>query len=324
MLYQKYRPQRVEDLYGQKRIVDFLSTVTEENHPTSVIFHGPSGTGKTTSVRLLANKLWPDDAGSLQSNMDYIEFSGVENSGVNDMRELKDRLMLSTFSGKPRLVVVDEAHGLSSKAFDALLKVTEDSTHNIFVFITTAFDKIPQTIKTRSLIYGFDPPTTNTLKELVSDISSKEGFDLDDEAAGIIAFKSGDSYRAALNVLEPILNSAAAQNITKITTDFLEENSVLVSKEEIRSIKEFPNTYYKKGLMGVLDLLKGLGNDPYELLNFATFMYNVVKKGAMKNSRKQDIAFLANMGEVISNKYVTLTKTMLETAIFKTLRDLER
>lgn len=332
ILYNKYRPTKIADLVGQDEIKEFLVNLDMNNYPKAVIFHGPSGAGKTTSVRLFTNKLWhpnesgediADDAPDISRSFDYEELSGVENSGVGDMRELKDRARLASMGGKPRIFVIDEAHGLSAKAFDALLKVTEDSTYNVFIFVTTEFDKIPKTIKTRTIDFQFREPDVHELKEYVSRIAGHEGYQLDDELAGVIAFKSDASYRSACTVLEKVINKLDKGVVNTIET--VGENSSLLSKDEINSMKVFPSLLRSRKFYGIVELLTSFKNDERELKNFCFYMYNYSRK--VLSSRPNDkelLAFLIELGDILKDQRLPINRTTVEVAIFKTLERLSK
>lgn len=324
MLYNKYRPKKISDLVGQNEVQNFLYRVTEQNYPKTLIFAGPSGAGKTTSVRLFASKLYyPDDqnrdilenAPSLLNEFDYLEMSGVENSGVDDMRSLKDRASLAGMSGKPRIFVIDEAHGLSQKAFDALLKITEESNKNVFCFLTTEYDKIPKTIKTRSVQYIFTEPDVHQIKSYVGHIANLEGYKLTDELAGVIAFKSDNSYRSALVVLEKVLPQLTKSHVNDIGA--IKNVEGLLQEEEIDALKKFPSYLKKYDLLEIANLVKSFKTNDQELKNFCFYMYNYSRKLAFSTRKIEHLRFVAALTEVLKDNRMPLNKIAIENELLK-------
>lgn len=305
---------------------NFLFNLSYKNYPKALIFHGPSGSGKTTSVRLFAHKLWfPDENDRdiaenpppLSSLFDYEEISGVENSGVNDMRELKERASLSSMSGKPRIFVIDEAHGLSSKAFDALLKVTEESKFNVFIFVTTEFDKIPKTIKTRAIDFQFNEPDVHEIKNFTKVIFEREGYEVSDELAGVIAFKSDNSYRSSLTLVEKIIPLLSKDKKNDVET--VPNSSGLLKEEEINAIREAPKYLRKKDFIGLIGLVEGFKNDERELRNFCFYLYNYSRKIAKSEKDRQTLIFLSELGTLLQDPRLPVNKIAVEVVLYKTI-----
>lgn len=333
LLYNRHRPKFIRDLVGQDAIKQFLYSINLQNYPKVVIFHGPSGAGKTTAVRLFMRKLWyPDtegkdispDAPDNANEFDYIELSGVEKSGVDDMRQLKELAQLSSLGGKPRIFVIDEAHGLSSKAFDALLKVTEESTSNVFAFVTTEFSKIPKTIKTRALDFRFAEPDMHELRDYIQVVSEREGYTLEDELAGVMSFKSDNSYRSALTVLEkvmPHLKKGVVNSVKDVPAGV-----DLLSEEETNSMKSFPGLLRRQDFRGILGLLKPFGNNEAEIRNFCYYMYNYTRKvfDSGKTPSPSLASFLLEIGSLLADYRMPVNRIAVEVAILRVLTGTSR
>lgn len=336
MLYNKYRPAKIKDIVGQEHVKNVLLGIDSNDVPHTIILHGPSGTGKTTAARLIAKKLYCENPGTdgdvcnecsgckavdSGKTVDFLEIDATSDSGVNFVRELKEKLNLYTLSGQKRLVYIDEAHNLSKKAFDALLKILEEAKSNIFILATTEYDKLPKTIKTRSFTLEFLPATYDELKDLVAKVAQLEGRKLDDKVKGLIAFASEGSYRKALVILEDILRQTTDEIIDEKSIAHL--NSIL-NPEEADLIKEFVDAFFKVDWGSLLAIAKKLPTSDQKLRPIAYHMMNlavntVAKAAQSKNSpSKLDLArieFIHEIASVLENTNASVTKTGVVKAI---------
>ena len=345
MLYNKYRPKTISELVGQDAAKTFLTKITPETVPHTIIFYGPSGTGKTTAARLLAKKIHcenPTPEGDVcgvcqgckavenDTTMDYMEIDATSSGGVNDIRELKDRLSLTTLSGKPRIVYIDEAHNLSKQAFDALLKVLEEQSSNIFVLATTEQQKIPKTIRTRSFEVEFLSAKKEEIADLVTKIAKIEGYLLAKKVANVIAFIAEGSYRRALVLLEDVLMHSKSKTITE---DMLDDLSHILSTEEVDLINSFKPAFFKADWAALMELAKKLPADDKKLRPLAYHMYNLavstVSSAAKKNQRprKIDLArmrFISVLADALFVPNTPVTKPAVTKAIVEFLTEMYR
>lgn len=345
MLYNKYRPKLISDLSGQESVKTFLTKIDADSVPHTIIFYGPSGTGKTTAARLLAKKIHcenptPDgdvcgvchgcisvDSGT---TLDYMEIDATSSGGVNDMRELKDRLALTTLSGKPRIVYIDEAHNLSKQAFDALLKVLEDESNNIFVLATTEQQKVPKTIRTRSFEVEFLPAKKEEIAELVIKVAKKEGYTLAKKVANVIAFIAEGSYRRALVLLEDVLMHVDSKDITE---DDLDDLQHILSTEEVELINSFRPAFFKGDWAALMEVAKKLPTDDKKLRPLAYHMYNLavstIAKAAKNNKRPRKIdtarmKFVSVLADALFVPSNAITKPAITKAIVEFLLEMYR
>lgn len=165
----KYRPQTFGDLTGQENVARALTrAIVEDRVPHALLFAGPRGVGKTSSARILAKSLncaegpTPEPCGNCEhcrgiangSDMDVIEIDGASNTGIDNIRELRERVNYAAFSARWKVYIVDEVHMLSNAAFNALLKTLEEPPPRVvFVFATTELDKVPETIRSRCTVF---------------------------------------------------------------------------------------------------------------------------------------------------------------------------
>ncbi len=226
VLSRKYRPKYLNDLIGQDVLSKSLrSCLDSKRVPHAFLFHGIRGVGKTTTARILARCLsciGTDGMTDITSNpcgicrscialdhdqhMDIMEFDAASRTGVDDIREIIDATQYSPVLGRYKIFIVDEVHMLSKSAFNALLKTLEEPpSHVKFIFATTEIHKIPETILSRCMTFKLNPISHDSLSEYLVEISRKEGYILNKDAANIIAEESEGSVRDALSILEQAL-----------------------------------------------------------------------------------------------------------------------
>ncbi|MEK7131104.1 MAG: DNA polymerase III subunit gamma/tau, partial [Patescibacteria group bacterium] len=164
------------------------------------LFSGSRGTGKTSLARILAK-----EAGC--SDIDLIEIDAASSRGIDEIRALREAVMFSPMQGKVKVYIIDEAHMLTKEAFNALLKTLEEPpAHVIFILATTETDKMPETIISRCQNFSFRKISEEVLRKALKNIAQKEGFEIDDGTAGLIALSAEGSFRDAQGILEKIIS----------------------------------------------------------------------------------------------------------------------
>lgn len=208
VLYRKYRPEKFEDVLGQDSIVNLISTAIKNDKPAhAYLFTGGRGLGKTTIARILAKELGTKPG-------DIYEIDAASRRGIDDIRELRDHVRSAPLESKYKVYIIDEVHMLTKEAFNALLKTIEEPpAHAIFVLATTEFDKVPDTIRSRSQIMQFRHPTQDVLEKYIIDIAKKEKVKITNEAATLIAQLADKSYRDACGRLEEAIVRSNSDNI---------------------------------------------------------------------------------------------------------------
>lgn len=192
-LHTKYRPTKFEDVIGQKVIVRSLKDVMDAGSSHSFLFTGPSGVGKTTLARIVANLVGCDA-------MNIIEIDAATYTGIDAMRGITESTNYHAFGASPnRAIIIDEVHGLSKQAFQALLKSLEEPPPHIYwLLCTTEPSKVPATIKTRCLSYDLKPVSANEIFDLLEEVCDKEDLDPEEGILNLISKEAGGSPRQAL------------------------------------------------------------------------------------------------------------------------------
>jgi DNA polymerase-3 subunit gamma/tau len=195
-LHTKYRPAELDGVIGQKHIIKSLARVLETESTRAFIFKGPSGTGKTTLGRIIANLV-----GCSARNL--VEVDAASKTGIDDMRAIVEPLLYSALgASKTRVYIIDEAHMLSKAAWNSLLKSVEEPPPGVYwIFCTTEASKIPGTISNRCAAYELKPVDKDEIHSLLRRIKKKEGFETPDEVVYLIAEKSHGSVRQAITAL---------------------------------------------------------------------------------------------------------------------------
>jgi DNA polymerase-3 subunit gamma/tau len=223
-LYNKWRPQKWDDVIGQQHIIQTLRNAITGNHVVhAYLFAGPRGTGKTTTARLLAkavNCLDPDPASRPCNQcahciavtesrfLDLIEIDAASNTSVDDVRDLRDKINFSPNQGKYKVYIIDEVHMLSTAAFNALLKTLEEPpAHAIFILATTEMHKIPATVLSRCQRYEFRRVPVKDILEHLDRIVEAEKLTAEPAALSLIARQSSGGLRDAISLLDQMAST---------------------------------------------------------------------------------------------------------------------
>ncbi len=242
------RPQRFEDLVGQEFVVSTLKNAIRQGRIAhAYLFSGPRGVGKTTSARLLAKALncvngpTPEPCDECDncrgiakgSNLDVIEIDGASNTGVNDVRVIKEEVMFPPTSSRYKIYIIDEVHMLSQSAFNALLKTIEEPPeYVVFIFATTETQKVPATIRSRCQQFNFQLIPLETIKDQLAKAAQEMGIQAEDEALFWIAKESTGSMRDAYTLFDQVV----AFSNGRITLSQIREKLGLVGVDRINDI----------------------------------------------------------------------------------------
>lgn len=270
-LYRKYRPTTFEGLVGQEHIVKTLvNQISSERLGHAYLFTGTRGTGKTSAAKIFAkainclNPINGSPCGKCEcckalsdpSNIDVIEIDAASNNGVNEIRELREKVQYPPVSCKYKVYIVDEVHMLTGAAFNALLKTLEEPPkHAVFILATTEVHKIPATILSRCMRFDFRLIPPEKIAQLISSIYDEQGKSYEKEAVFAIAKAGEGSIRDALSIADIALSYGNGKLTYDDVMEILGSSNTDVLIEFVKDIIEF-----KSGeILSAIDSLASLG-----------------------------------------------------------------
>ena len=228
-LYRKYRPQDFDEVVGQEAVVRTLrNAISSGQVRQAYLFAGPRGTGKTSLARILAKALncaqgptpTPDKTCNAcvtiaaGTSLDVVEMDAASQRGIDDIREIRERVVLQPVEGRYKVYILDEAHQLTEAAWNALLKLIEEPPpHLVFVFCTTDLSKVLATVRSRCQTFVFARPRLPDIVKKLRRIADGEAIDVPDAALSLIARSARGAYRDA----ESTLDQLAAATESRIT-----------------------------------------------------------------------------------------------------------
>jgi DNA polymerase-3 subunit gamma/tau len=276
-LYRKWRSRTFAELIGQEHITETLTNALRAGRIShAYLFCGPRGTGKTSTARLLAKAV---NCQSLQGAepcnqcemclaiqegraMDLIEIDAASNRGIDEIRDLRDKVGFAPSQGKYKFYILDEVHMLTTEAFNALLKTLEEPPgHAIFVLVTTESHKIPATIISRCQRFDFRRVAMRDLVNKLERICREEALEIEPAALELIARSATGSFRDA----ESLLDQLSAYKSERITLDYVQKLLGLIPAE---SVGRAVDALLRKDLSAGLALINQVADDGADLRQF--------------------------------------------------------
>ena len=276
-LYRKWRPRRFGGIVGQEPIVRTLRRAIETDRVShAYLFSGPRGTGKTSTAKVLAMGLncekgpTPEPDGTCascraivgNSSMDVLEMDAASNRGIDEIRDLRDKVNLAPVSGRMKVYIIDEVHMLTAEAFNALLKMLEEPPeHVVFVLATTEKHKVLPTIISRCQSFDFRRPSVETLTEKLKEIAAAEGIEVEPAALTVIAREGRGSFRDAEGLLDQLSSFAEGG----ITASMVRELLGSVGPE---ALLETTHALHERRAADALRIVDRLSNEGHDLGQF--------------------------------------------------------
>ena len=301
-LYRKYRPLKLADVVGQDDAIRQLQTqLTNQKISHGYLFVGARGCGKTSVARIFAHEINHFDYQLEDNYVDIIEIDAAVFTMVENIRELRDKAMLTPTTGKYKVYIIDEIHMLSKNAFNALLKILEEPPeHIVFIFATTNPEKIPATILSRVQIFHFKLADKSIMQPFLENICQKEGINIEKDALSLLIEQGGGSFRDSLSILDQLSNLHADKS-TLITTE--EVSSALGVPKQVL-IQELLANYEQENVEQIRSLVEELINQGNKAEGIATSLIKaIVQNPTAKNLHLIEKLYAVN-GEFASAKLI--------------------
>ena len=328
-LYRKYRPSSLEDVIGQDVVIKILkNAVINDKVGHAYLFSGPRGIGKTSIAKIYAktvNCTDPkdglacgkcDNCKTIETGFcpDIIEIDAASNNGVDEIREIKNKVNLVPNQLKYKVYIIDEVHMLSIGAFNALLKTLEEPPeHIIFILATTDPQKVPATVVSRCQCFEFHRISNEQIVERLKYVCEKENINLDDAVLNRIAVLADGGLRDAIGMLDKL----NAYSNSKITLEDFEKVNGIVSKEDK---EKFIKYVEDKSVTDFIKFIDNIYNNGKDLIIFTQDLIRIVKEKMIDyyvSGSNYDIDFLLAFSKVLNNllndiKLSSNVKTLFE------------
>lgn len=324
VLARRWRPQVFEDLIGQEDIAKILkNAISFDKLAHAYIFSGPRGVGKTTTARILAKALncekgpTPDPCGTCRfckditegTSMDVLEIDGASNTGVDNIRDLRERVRYAPSGGRYKVYIIDEAHMLSTSAFNALLKTLEEPPpHVIFILATTEPKKIPITVLSRCQHLPFKRISKQKIKERLRFICNSDQINITDSALELIARAGDGSMRDALTILDQV--TSFSENITEIE---LQDLLGFTGIEVLSKLTEAVINGDNNTIINIISDLSNSGNDMKIIIkDLLQFIRNLLIAKIVQETEnvldlsEEELGAINKLKGIVSEEYLTL------------------
>ena len=352
-LYRKYRPQTFDEVIGQDHIVKTLvNQIKMDKISHAYLFTGSRGTGKTSTAKIFARAINCESSNNgspcgicetckslAGTNIDVLEIDAASNNGVDEIRDLREKVKYPPVVGKYKVYIIDEVHMLSTSAFNALLKTLEEPpSHTVFILATTEVHKLPATILSRCLRFDYKLVSLEELSALLRKILKEENVAFDEQAINIIARAGEGSVRDTLSIADrcvsfagndltyqkvlSVLGVSEREVLINMANHMLSKNvgNALVELDSVLSGGKSPLVFSNDLIAYFRDLIliHTLGDESREIVVVKDDIYSQMKNQATA----ENYASMLKVVEVLSSveqelRYSAQPRIVLETAIIK-------
>ncbi|MDP2649230.1 MAG: DNA polymerase III subunit gamma/tau [bacterium] len=319
VFYRKYRPQKIDELDSEEIRTKLTAILSGKNLPHAFIFTGPKGLGKTSTARIVAKAVNCERLASSKvasssaklnakrysldaevepcnkcsqcisitngTNLDILEIDGASNRGIDEIRDLREKIRLLPVSASKKVYIIDEVHMLTTEAFNALLKTLEEPpSHAIFILCTTEQQKVPATILSRCFHLNFKLATKEELLRSFKRIAKDEKLSIDNEALEFLSSLSDGSFRDGVKILEELTLLSDGKKITK---------ELIEKKYQVSGIKyqveQMIESLVQKDVKNALKMVSGIVGQGMDIKYFITRMIDILhqdllsKAGVVRN-----------------------------------------
>ena len=288
-LYRKYRSRSLSEIVGQEHVTTTLGNALAAGKIAhAYLLTGPRGVGKTSIARILAHEI-NGLPYSEEPHFDIIEIDAASNNGVEDVRDLRDKIMSAPTSATYKVFIIDEVHMLSKAAFNALLKTLEEPpAHVVFILATTEAHKLPATIISRTQRYSFRPVAATQVIAHLQTIAGKEKIDIDEAALELIAEHGEGSFRDSISLLDQA--SSLGKHVSRADVERLLGRA---STEQIESLLTAVEAH---DAAGALAILRALFEQGYEAAMVAVQLGQSIRPHIVE--KPHHLAFLRDLLDV--------------------------
>lgn len=347
-LYRKYRSKSLDQVVGQPHITNILKKALARgriNH--AYLLTGPRGVGKTSVARILAyeiNKL----PYSEQPNLDIIEIDAASNNGVDDVRDLREKIIIVPVNASKKIYIIDEVHMLSKQAFNALLKTLEEPpSHVVFVLATTEVHKLPDTILSRTQRFHFRLISPADMQQHLRFVADAEKITITDEALELIAKRANGSFRDGISLLDQLSNLSdkninaemIVETLGLATAANIEKLGLAITSHQLKEVVELLDNLEQNGVSATIlsqqlaDHLKTLITTQPQLINLIESLIEVIRSPdpslkllaltasatvspaeIMPSAPHRSMALLASTAPVVREPKAVLVKTISKPA----------
>lgn len=357
-LYRKYRPRTFDEVIGQDHIITTLKNqIKLDKISHAYLFTGSRGTGKTTTAKIFAKAInctnSSDGSPCLEcetckaldkTNIDVLEIDAASNNGVDEIRDLREKVKYPPVVGKYKVYIIDEVHMLSTSAFNALLKTLEEPpAHTVFILATTEVHKLPATILSRCIRFDFKLVSVEDLSAILRKILKEEGVTFDEQAISVIARAGEGSVRDTLSIADRCVsysgNNLTYQKVVEVLgiseketlialSDLIlkkDVGSALVELDKVLSSGKSPLVFASNLISYFRDLLLiySIGDKAREIVVVKDDIYVKMKGQATAENYGELVSAIEILSSVEQElRYSTLPRLVLETAIIKTISNI--